>query len=192
MAGENKEQDRKFTGRKLNLLDPRVWGKYNNDVKRDTKKQKLHLVSEKLRKEIREGDYGDNKMDEVEWIIEMMLSNMNNGEDKCRKPKVGRKQFSPELKKKRANVGFWKAAIKIIKGGNGSGRKLQIEASNMETKFRRDVRDINLDEAIQMLKRVLAEQREMNNRHEEAREEWQILLSGARAKKTTQRRQSNS
>ena len=92
MAGEKREEDHKFTGRRLKMDDPRVVENYIQGVKKEVKKRKLHDWAQKLRKEIREGQTSDEKFQEVETLIEILYKIMVKAEKKCRKIKRGRIQ----------------------------------------------------------------------------------------------------
>ena len=74
---------------------------------------------------------------------------MGKAKRRCRKIQMGKKEFSPLIQSKRVNVGFWKEGVKIKKGCRRAGRKLRILASVMEDKFRMDIRDVNLNQAMQ-------------------------------------------
>ena len=180
--GEEKEKGTKFSGRRLTLEDPRVISKYNNWVKKEVKKEKIHIQAQRLRKNIKEGQKGSEEENEMEALMEKLHSIMEETERKCRKICIGKREFSPLIQSKRANIGFWQAAVKVKKGRGRAGRKLRILALVMEDKYRRDIRDVNLNQAIQMWNKAEAEQETHSRRRIEARESWKMLLSKARAK----------
>ena len=79
---------------------------------------------------------------------------LRDAEEGCRKVRVGKRVFSPLIQSKRVNVGFWQMAVKIKKGRGTPGRKLRTLYARMEEEYRRDIRDINLNDAIWMKKKA--------------------------------------
>ena len=140
----------KFTGRRLVLNDPRVVDKYISNVKRDVKHSRLHKKIENMRKRIVDGRQEECDEERMEILMEEIHNIMMEAEKNCRKLRMGNKEFSPELQAKRANVGFWQAAVKIKKGRARKGRKLRILAMMMEDEYKKDIRDVNLEQAKEM------------------------------------------
>ena len=93
----------------------------------------------------------------MEDLIERLHSIMEEAERKYRKIQIGKKEFSPLIQSKRANIGFWQGAVKIKKRHGRVGRKLRMLGLVMEDKYKMDIRDVNLNQAIQMQKKAEAE-----------------------------------
>ena len=182
IIGEGKQNNKKFLGRKLTLEDPRVISRYINKVKSEVKKGKIHARTQKLRKEIRDGQRGVDKEVEMEDIMEKLHRILEDAEEGCRKVRVGKRAFSLLIQSKRANVDFWQTAVKIKKGRGTPGRKLRTLYARMEEEYKKDIRDISLNKAICIKKKAKKDLEEISKTHIEAREKWKMELSEAKAR----------
>ena len=84
------------------------------------------LVFQKsMRKRIVDGRQDECDEERMEILMEEIHNIMVEAEKNCRKLRMGNKEFSPELQAKRANVGFWQAAVKIKKRKGKKGKKTE-------------------------------------------------------------------
>jgi hypothetical protein len=177
----NVMQSRKFTARKLQNYDPRITAKYLKVYKKFLKSHKLDEKLEKLQEKIQQDGLTDDLIEEWHAIDTLRRKGMASAERKCRKFKVGKVPWSPEIAKVMMVKLAWSLILPKLKGCKIGKKYLKRTLHLADMKW--EDRLVTVEVAEQAHKNAIKSFRIAARTAAEARTSWLDRLTAAIGKK---------